>query len=99
MVMEWKQPSRKIIRLQEYDYSQPGLYFVTICTRDKVCVFGNIVDDEMVLNRFGKIVERTWQEIPQHFRGVELDGFVVMPNHVHGIIAITWARHASPVRN
>ena len=51
------QQKRKNIRLQEYDYSQPGLYFVTICTRDKVCLFGDVIDDEMVLNRSGKIVK------------------------------------------
>jgi REP element-mobilizing transposase RayT len=74
--------------LQEYDYSQPGMYFVTICARDGQCLFGEIVDSEMILNNFGIIVVDVWNEIPQHFSGVELDAFVVMPNHVHGINSI-----------
>lgn len=67
---ESKQPTRKSIRLQDYDYGQPGLYFITICTHDKACLFGNVVDSEMELNNFGNIVQKVWHEIPEHFCGV-----------------------------
>ena len=79
---------RRSIRLKEHDYSQPGAYFVTICTRDRACLFGEIVDGEMRLNEAGEIARGCWEEIPRHFPLVELDAFVVMPNHVHGIIVI-----------
>ncbi|GAB6121997.1 hypothetical protein [Dysgonomonas termitidis] len=59
---------RRSIRLYEYDYSQGGLYFVTICTKDKVCLFGNIVDGEMILNDAGKIARECWLAIPEHYR-------------------------------
>ena len=76
------------IRLKGYDYSSPGEYFITICTLDKQCVLGDVVDKEMQLNEIGKIVAQCWEEIPNHFPNVELDAFVAMPNHVHGIIII-----------
>ena len=66
-----------------------GLYFVTICTQDKACRFGNVVDDEMLLNSVGKMIESEWLALPQHFEHVGLDSFVVMPNHIHGIIALS----------
>jgi putative transposase len=68
---------------------------VTICTRDRVCVLGEIVDGEMRLNDAGEIAQRCWEEIPRHFPLVELDAFVVMPNHVHGIIVIRCRGEAS----
>lgn len=79
---------RKSIRLQGYDYSQAGLYFITVCTHNRVPLFGEIVDGVMVLNAAGQIVEKCWCAIPEHFPQVTLDEFVVMPNHVHGIITI-----------
>lgn len=79
---------RKSIRLPGYDYSQPGAYFITICTHDRLPLFGKIVDGAMVLNTAGKIVEKCWCAIPGHFPQVTLDEFVVMPNHVHGIIIV-----------
>jgi putative transposase len=82
------QHHRKSIRLKEYDYSQPGEYFITICTYDHKCILGEIINDEMRLNEVGKIVEKCWKEIPSHFMNVELDEFVVLPNHLHGIITI-----------
>jgi len=75
-------------RLPGYDYSQPGYYFVTICTKYKFCYFGEIVDEKMVLNNIGKIAVKYWLEIPKHFLQVTLDEFVIMPNHVHGIVEI-----------
>jgi len=80
---------RKSIRLKGYDYSSPGAYFITICTYQRQCLFGEIVDGEMQLSELGKITESCWQAIPDHFDRVQLDDFVVMPNHLHGIIFIT----------
>lgn len=79
---------RKSIRLQGYDYSQAGAYFITVCTHNRVPLFGEIVDGVMVLNSAGQIVEKCWCAIPEHFPQVTLDEFVVMPNHVHGIITV-----------
>ncbi|MFQ6677375.1 MAG: transposase [Fidelibacterota bacterium] len=76
------------IRLKYWDYSNPGMYFVTICTKKFYHWFGNVIDGEMVLNNLGKIAEECWNEITDHFGNVELDEFVIMPNHVHGIITI-----------
>ncbi|MEW6536140.1 MAG: transposase [Candidatus Auribacterota bacterium] len=83
---------RKINRLSQYDYSKNGYYFVTICTRNKTKYFGQIVNGEMHLNRYGTIAENVWIQIPQHYDGVALDEFVIMPNHIHGIIAISTDR-------
>jgi REP element-mobilizing transposase RayT len=80
---------RRSIRLQEYDYSQAGLYFVTICVQNRECLFGNIADGEMRLNEIGEIARNCWMEIPQHYPDTQLYDFVVMPNHIHGIIDIT----------
>ena len=88
---------RRSIRLKEYDYSQAGAYFVTICAYNRECLFGDIVDGEMQLNIYGEIVAAFWDEVPSHFKNVELDAFIVMPNHMHGIVIITdsvGARHA-----
>lgn len=93
---------RRSIRLKEYDYSQPGGYFVTIVTYQRDVLFGEIVNEEMVLNDFGKIADECWRAIPEHFPNVELGAYVVMPNHVHGIIIIAesvGARHVSPLQN
>ena len=79
---------RRSIRLKAYDYSRPGAYFITICTHDRQHLFGEVVDGDMRLNEFGKIVEWTWHDLPNHVVGIVLDAFVVMPNHVHGIVII-----------
>jgi putative transposase len=79
---------RKSIRLKHYNYSSPGEYFVTICTHKKVCVFGEVVEDEVRITPIGEIAERCWEEIPKHFPNVELDEHIVMPNHIHGIILL-----------
>jgi REP element-mobilizing transposase RayT len=80
--------NRKTIRLKNYDYSQAGMYFATICTKDRECLFGEIKDEEMMLNGLGKIVEKEWYKIPLNYPNVELDEFIVMPNHIHMIIFI-----------
>ena len=79
---------RKSIRLKEYDYTQPGMYFVTICTYNHECIFGNIIDGEMRLNAYGSLVESEWMKTPKVRRNVSLDAFVIMPNHLHSIFAI-----------
>ncbi|MDR0865363.1 MAG: hypothetical protein LBO74_10605 [Candidatus Symbiothrix sp.] len=80
---------RRSIRLHKYDYSREGLYFITICTLNRECLFGKIVDGKMILNEYGEIVEMVWWNLLNHYSNVELLEFVVMPNHIHGIIAIT----------
>ena len=85
---------RRSIRLKGYDYSQAGLYFITICCQERECRFGKIevrADNnlpEMVLNDAGKIADECWMEIPKHFPNVKLHEHIVMPNHVHGIIEL-----------
>ncbi|MGD0036687.1 MAG: transposase [Bacteroidota bacterium] len=80
---------RRSIRLQDYDYSQPGEYFVTICTCNHEYMFGEIVDEEIRLNELGKIVQEEWSRTAEIRENVELDSFIVMPNHIHGIIVLT----------
>ena len=84
---------RKSIRLQGYDYSQAGLYFITCCTHNRAPLFGEIMGGAMALNAAGQIAEKCWCVIPDHFPHVTLDEFVVMPNHVHGIIAVGANNH------
>lgn len=81
--------NRRSFRLKNYDYTDPGAYFVTICARDRLCIFGDIINGEMVLNETGVIVRECWDAIPDHFPHEGLDAVVIMPNHVHGIIVIT----------
>ena len=78
----------KQYRYKNYDYSEDGFYFITICTKNRVELFGDIVGDEMVLSEDGKIAEKFWLKISGHFPFVKLDEFVIMPNHIHGIINI-----------
>jgi REP element-mobilizing transposase RayT len=75
-------------RLQTWDYGNNGSYFITICTKNREHFFGEISDDEMQLNEIGKLAEQYWVEIPTHFSFIELGNFVIMPNHVHGILII-----------
>lgn len=97
---------RHSIRLRGYDYSQAGAYFMTLCQITRECIFGNIDNGVMWLNEYGEIVVDCWEEIPQHFPGVELDVFVVMPNHAHGVLVLpgadtagsTRATHAPPLQ-
>jgi putative transposase len=80
---------RRSIRLKGYDYSQNGAYFVTICTWQRQSLFGDIVSSEMQLSRYGEIVQLYWDNLIKHHCHLELDCFVIMPNHVHGIIILT----------
>lgn len=79
---------RRSIRLKGYDYSRAGTYFVTVCAQKRECLFGDIVDEEMWLNDAGLIVHGTWNDLSVKNPGIETDEFVVMPNHVHGIIVL-----------
>jgi len=81
-------PRRKSIRLKDYDYSQPGYYFITGCVLGRQCLFGSVVGDAVELNAVGEIVSKEWHDLPRRFPSVGLDAFVVMPNHVHGIIIL-----------
>jgi hypothetical protein len=81
--------NRRSTRLKGYDYSSPGWYFVTICTHNRVCLFGAISDGVMTLNKWGRIASDQWQKTESIRDNVSLDAFVIMPNHVHGIIRIT----------
>ena len=95
---------RKSIRLNEYSYSQDGLYYTTICIQNRHCLFGEIIDKKMILNNYGKIAMQCWQKISQHFLNAVLHEYIIMPNHIHGIIEIrssdtsatVGARHALP---
>ncbi|MDE0085308.1 MAG: transposase, partial [Candidatus Poribacteria bacterium] len=80
-------PRRRAMRLQGYDYSQSGAYFVTICVQHRKCIFGTIIDGQIHLNEIGDIVVKWWNRIPQHFPSIEIGEYVIMPNHIHGIIA------------
>ena len=89
-------PQRRAMRLRGYDYSQPGAYFVSICAQHRKCLFGTIIDGQMRLNEIGEIVVECWSRIPQHFPSVELGEYVIMPNHIHGIIALNIVGARSP---
>jgi putative transposase len=79
---------RRSIRLQGYDYSQAGAYFVTMVTWQRECLFGEVVNGEMHLNNFGEIVAQTWQWLEKQYLYVEMGAWKVMPNHFHGILSI-----------
>jgi len=81
-------PDRRFPRRAGFDYSSAAIYFVTICTNEKRVLFGRIAGSQILANRFGKIVQETWHELPDHYSRVHLDCFALMPNHVHGVLAL-----------
>lgn len=87
---------RRSVRLQGYDYSKEGLYFITICTHDKLCLFGEIGETQMFLNALGEVVNKCWLEIPNHFPNAVLHEFIVMPNNIHGIIELKASNLENP---
>ena len=101
---------RRSIRLKNYDYSQVGAYYITIVTCQRDPLFGRIVNEEVQLSAYGRIADECWRAIPEHFPTIEVDAYVIMPNHLHGILVIheigmatnpspsAGARHASPLR-
>ena len=80
--------NRISLRLSNWDYSWAGVYFITTCTKDRNCYFGNVVNGEMMLTNPGAIADVLWHEIPNHSKNVELGPFIVMPNHIHGILML-----------
>lgn len=95
-------PQRHSIRLRNYDYTQCGAFFITICTHNRKLLYGEVIAGAMKCNALGEIAKYCWEQIPIHFPLVALDEFVVMPNHIHGIIFINskphcvGAQHAAP---
>ncbi len=77
---------RRSIRKKHFNYQQSAYYFITICTKNREHLFGNIVNGNMILNQYGQIIKNYWSEIPHHFKQIKLDEFIIMPNHIHGII-------------
>ena len=88
MTHDLKKHHRRSIRLKDYDYSQSGAYFITICTYNKECLFGEIVDSQTHLNKFGWVISEEWLRSIKLRQEIELDEFVIMPNHIHGIVII-----------
>ncbi|RUR86034.1 transposase [Chlorogloeopsis fritschii PCC 9212] len=76
------------LRLPNRDYAANGWYFVTICTRDRTCFFGDVVAEKIQLSDIGQIAQQYWAEIPSHFEHTDIDTYIIMPNHVHGIVVI-----------
>lgn len=81
--------NRRTIRLPNYDYARPGGYFVTIVTQDRIDRFGEIQNGNMIINEIGRSIETCWLDLPKRFAGIELDEYIIMPNHFHGILFIT----------
>ena len=81
-------PQRKPTRLREYDYSQSGWYFITVCIKNRMEWFGDVVNEKMVLNAYGKIAREQWLWLARQYDYVKLDEFIIMPNHMHGIVVI-----------
>ena len=77
---------RRSVRLKDYDYSQAGAYFITVCTHNRECLFGEVKDGEMISNDAGRMIEKWYRELPKKFDGIALDEYIIMPNHIHYII-------------
>ncbi|MFO7448215.1 MAG: transposase [Ignavibacteriaceae bacterium] len=84
--------TRRSIRLKHYDYTNPNWYYVTICVDDRKQWLGKVTNSKVLLSRIGDIAKEYWENIPYHFKQIELDYFVIMPNHIHGIIIINECR-------
>jgi REP element-mobilizing transposase RayT len=91
-------PRRRPLRLKDYDYAQAGAFFVTICAYDRRCLFGQIVDAQVSLHPIGDIVAREWVKSAEMRPDVELDAFVIMPNHLHGILLLGRSEAATAAR-
>lgn len=89
---------RKSPRLNGYDYSIPGYYYVTICTQNKSCLFGSVIEGEMLLNHLGRTVKEEWLENVDSMDDVDLDEWILMPNHLHGIIEVKDSGLISPIK-
>ncbi len=87
---------RHSIRLRDYDYAQAGAYFVTICTHNRKCLFGEVIDGEMHLNNMGQAIQWIWNALPERFPNIQLDHHIIMPNHLHGILLNVGAQFITP---
>jgi len=87
---------RQSLRLRDYDYSQNGYYFVTICVYNRQNLFGCVDNGKMILNESGEMIKRIWKQIPSKYYGIQIDEFIIMPNHIHGIIIINHNVGAGP---
>ena len=85
-------------RLKGFDYSQTGTYFITVCIQDRLCLLGDIVDGVMHKNAAGQMITTVWNAIPEKYEGVNTDAFVIMPNHIHGIIGLNRKRPENCIR-
>ena len=81
-------PNRKKIRLRDYDYTKPGYYFVTINRNKNIQNVSKIINGKIELNESGKIIDMVWHDLPKHYPNCKLDEYIIMPNHVHGIIKL-----------
>jgi len=79
---------RRSIRLKGYDYSKSGFYFVTICTKDRECLFGDIINNKLQLNKLGEIIKIEWFNLKDRYKNIDNNKFIIMPNHIHGIVEI-----------
>ncbi len=89
-------PKRKLIRLKDYDYSTPGAYFITICTKDRKHLLGTVKNEQMLLTEIGQITEQEIKKIESHYHNIKIDKYVIMPNHIHMIIVILDAERINP---
>ena len=87
---------RRSLRLKNYDYSRAGAYFITVCVQKRLCLFGDIVEGHMYANPAGEMVAKAWEELPGHYAGVGTDSFVLMPNHIHGVIILNTIGRGGP---
>jgi len=90
---------RRSIRLPEYDYTQPGWYYVTICVDYMERLFGDVINMKMMLNEMGRIIKYHWEKLPKHFKNILMDECIIMPNHLHGIVRIVGAKHSKSNNN
>src|SRR5690606_40358358 len=88
MPYDFNRHHRRSTRLRGYDYASPGTYFVTICTHDRACLFGEVVDGQVRLNRFGRMAYSQWVALFRRFGHLRRDAFVIIPNHMHGLLVI-----------
>ena len=83
-----EKPNRRSLRLKNYDYGRAGAYFVTVCVRKRLCLFGEIVEGQMNASPAGQMVAKAWDELRNHYAGIDVDSFILMPNHIHGIVVL-----------
>jgi putative transposase len=88
MLYNPKKYYRRSIRLKGYDYAQEGAYFITMCCKDRRCLFGDVVESEMIVNDAGRMIEMQWQALTNRFTHIHLHEFIIMPNHFHAILQI-----------